>query len=108
MDQETTVVELKHLIAGFVKSRNWEQFHSAKNLAMSISIEAAELMEHFQWLDVEESKQFMKDHSFKTQVADELADVLIYCISFANQHEIDISEAIRTKMAKNEDRFPAK
>lgn len=108
MDQETTIVELKHLVKGFVKARNWEQFHSAKNLSMSISIEAAELMEHFQWLDVEESKQFMQDKTFKTNVADELADILIYCISFANQHDIDISDAIHKKMAQNEDRFPAK
>ncbi len=107
MDQETTLIELKHAVGAFVKARNWQGFHGAKNLSMSLAIEAAELMEHFQWLTGEEAARYMEDAAFKAQAAEELADVLIYALSFANQHGIDLSDAVRDKLAKNEDRFPA-
>lgn len=106
MDQETTLIELKHAVGAFVKARNWQAFHGAKNLSMSIAIEAAELMEHFQWLSAEEAARYMNDAAFKAQVAEELADVFIYSLSFANQHGIDLSDAVRAKLAKNETRFP--
>ena len=73
---------------------------------MSIAIEAAEIMEHFQWLTVEQSAEAMQDAAKRTAVADELADVLIYCLSFANSAGIDVSQAIQTKLARNEIRFP--
>lgn len=106
MDSQTTLAELKELVAGFVAARNWESYHRAKNLAMSISIEAAELMEHFQWRDNAEEQALMADPDKKAQVADELADVLIYALSFANQAGLDISEIVKAKMARNEKRFP--
>jgi len=106
MDQETTVGELKHAVSAFVKARSWQAFHDHKNLSMSIAIEAAELMEQFQWLTAEETGRYMKDAVFKANVAEELADVLIYCFSFANQADIDIDDAVRAKLEKNEGRFP--
>jgi len=90
----------------FVAARNWEQYHTPKNLAMAIGIEAAELMEHFQWLTVEESWQLIQDPNQRAEVADELADVIIYCLSFANQADIDMSDAVLAKMRRNEHRFP--
>jgi len=90
----------------FVAARSWEQYHTPKNLAMAIGIEAAELMEHFQWLTVEESWQLIQDPNQRAEVADELADVIIYCLSFANQADIDMSDAVLAKMRRNEQRFP--
>jgi NTP pyrophosphatase (non-canonical NTP hydrolase) len=107
MDDRTTVAELREAVQRFTSARQWERYHTPKNLAMGIAIEAAEIMEHFQWLTVEESKQHVLDRDVCAEVADELADVLIYCLSFANCAGIDVSEAIRTKLARNETRFPA-
>ena len=106
MDNQTTLSELKKLVADFVAARNWEGYHRAKNLAMSISIEAAELMEHFQWANDSEEQAVMADPAMKAQVADELADVLIYAISFANSTGLDMSDIVQKKMERNEIRFP--
>jgi dCTP diphosphatase len=105
-DQTTNVEELKTTVAKFVAARDWERYHSPKNLAMSISIEAAEIMEHFQWLTVEEADEAMADPKVREEVEEEVADVLIYCLSFANQTGIDVSEVIRKKLERNEGRFP--
>jgi dCTP diphosphatase len=105
-DAETTVADLRAAVQRFVAARQWEPYHSSKNLAMSIAIEAAEIMEHFQWLTQEESGALLHQPDAKAAIADELADVLIYCLSFANQADIDISTAIQTKLARNETRFP--
>jgi NTP pyrophosphatase (non-canonical NTP hydrolase) len=106
MDSHTTLAELREIMRAFVAARNWEQYHTPKNLAMAIGIEAAELMEHFQWLTVEESWQLIQDPNQRAEVADELADVIIYCLSFANQADIDMSDAVLAKMRRNEHRFP--
>ncbi len=106
MDNQTTIAELRETVQRFIAARHWERHHTPKNLAMSIAIEAAEIMEHFQWLTVEQSEHYVQDRNIRAEVADELADVLIYCLSFANYAGIDISEAIRTKLARNEKRFP--
>ena len=105
-DEQTTVGDLREAVRRFIAARNWEVYHTPKNLAMSIAIEAAEIMEHFQWGTVEEGKELVKDADKKAEVADELADVMIYCLSFANSAEIDVSEAILKKLARNESRFP--
>jgi len=107
MDSQTTVAALKQAVNEFITARDWQCYHTPKNLAMSIAIEAAEIMEHFQWRTVEESARLMTDEAARAQVADELADVLIYCLSFANQTGLDVSNAIRAKLARNEQRFPA-
>ena len=106
MDQVTTIGDLRAAVQQFVSARDWEQYHTVKNLAMSIAIEAAEIMEHFQWQGREESQQALADPAAHAEVADELADVLIYCLSFANSAQIDVSDAIYKKLARNEQRFP--
>ncbi len=107
LDTTVTVGVLKDAVARFVEARDWGQFHTPKNLAMSIAIEAAEIMEHFQWRSLDESAALMRDEAARTEVADELADVLIYCLSFANSSGIDVATAIQKKLARNELRFPA-
>jgi len=105
-DKETRVGELREAVQEFVSARNWEGYHNPKNLAMSIAIEAAEIMEHFQWITIDEGRALMAEEEARVEVADELADVMIYCLSFANATEIDVSEAILKKLARNEGRFP--
>jgi len=106
MDENTTLAELRSEVAEFVAARDWNRYHTPKNLAMSISIEAAEIMEHFQWLTIEQAVELGKDAGAKAEIAEELADVLIYCLSFANAMDIDVAAAIRAKRARNEGRFP--
>jgi dCTP diphosphatase len=106
-DIETTVADLRALVADFVEKRDWRQFHAPKNLAMSLAIEAAELMEHFQWISPEKSREIAAEPGELAQVSDELADVLCYALAMANQMDIDISTAIRVKMKKNEEKYPA-
>lgn len=108
MDTEVTVATLRQLVGRFVEERDWQRFHTPKNLAMSIAIETAELMEHFQWLSVEESIALVQDETARAMIAEELADLLIYSLSFANSTGIDISDAIIHKMNWNQTRFPAK
>lgn len=106
MDNKTLISELKSEVKEFVRSRDWTKQHNAKNLALSISIEAAELLEHFQWDNQKDVDSQLLDANKKNAVSAELADVIIYCLSFANHNDIDISEAIRRKMEINHDRFP--
>ena len=106
MDNTTTIADLKELVRRFTTARDWEKYHASKNLAMSIAIEAAELMEHFQWQENGEGQLLLKDPARKAEIGDELADILIYCFSFAMQAELDISEIVGAKMEKNESRFP--
>jgi NTP pyrophosphatase (non-canonical NTP hydrolase) len=90
----------------FVAARRWECFHSPKNLAMSLAIEAAELMEHFQWQDVQESRQVISDEAKLAAVGEELADVISYALALANVLELDVSETLHAKIAKNGIKYP--
>ena len=104
--KDITLEQLKREIADFVKKINWEQFHSPKNLSMSIAIEAAELMEKFQWLNIRESKELLKNTKEKKAVEDELADIAIYIIDFCNLFHINMGKIIRDKLRKNRTRYP--
>ena len=99
-DERTTVAELRQLVEKFVNERDWERFHSPKNLAMSAAIEAAELMEHFQWISMQDSRDVVKDPEKTAEIGEELADVLSYCLALANQLGIDISDTVTRKMEK--------
>ncbi len=106
-DSSTTVAELCELVDQFVRKRDWRQFHSPKNLAMALAIEAAELMEHFQWLEVSASREVSRDAEKLTAVAEELSDVLAYTLAMANSLGIDLSDSLRAKMVKNALKYPA-
>lgn len=103
-DQDTTLQELKERMAQFVQERDWGQFHTPKNLSMSIAIEAAELMEHFQWLTVEESTNLNVEAL--ADIGEELADIVIYSLSLANVLGLDLSATVLAKMAKNIRKYP--
>lgn len=106
-DATTTVAALRQHIARFIAERDWEQFHDPKNLAMSIAIETAELMEHFQWLRSDEIGSFLNDEEARGEVREELADIFAYAISLANRLDIDITQALLDKMEKNARKYPA-
>ena len=105
MDNSTTISELKNLVEQFVKERDWEQFHSPKNLSMAIAVEAAELMDLFKWHTPDESIQKMSEEP--GPAVEEIADVVIYCLAFANRNNIDVSEAIQNKLLMNNQKYPA-
>lgn len=106
-DSQTTVAALRRLVNEFVDQRDWHQFHSPKNLAMSMAIESAELMEHFQWLSVEQSRALAAQPERLAAVGEELADVLCYALAMANELGLDLSTAIHRKMDKNRLKYPA-
>src|SRR4051812_48686444 len=105
-DGNTTVTELKARVLAFVRERDWEQFHSPKNLSMALAAEAGELMEHFLWATAEQSNATAADPARRGKIADELADVVIYALEFANITGLDVAAAIESKMAADAKKYP--
>jgi len=99
-DAQTTLQELRAEVQQFNSDRDWHQFHTPKNLAVSIAVEAAELLEHFQWADEPPAER-------RPQVAEELADVLIYCLTMADALKIDLSQTVHQKLVRNAAKYPA-
>lgn len=96
--------DLKQRLRDFATARDWEQFHTPKNLAMALVAEAAEVVEHFQWLTAAESRAL--DPAKRAEVALELADVLLYLLMLADRLDVDLADAARRKIGLNEQRFP--
>ena len=105
-DQNTTVGDLRRAVQTFVDERDWRQFHTPKNLAMSLAIEAAELMEHFQWIDVAKSVARGRDPACREEIAEEIADVCCYLLSLVSALDLDLSQAVRAKLVKNARKYP--
>jgi len=105
-DSQTTVAELKRKILDFARERDWEQFHAPKNLSMALAAEAGELMEHFLWDSPEKSKLVVQDPNKRVKISEELADVIIYALEFANMAQIDVAAAIENKMQLNAKKYP--
>jgi dCTP diphosphatase len=103
-DMDTTVATLKLWTDQFAFERNWENFHTPKNLSMSVAIEAAELMEHFQW--AESIPQRNLSELELAAVAEEVVDVLSYLLRLASVLELDLTKTLRLKMAKNALKYP--
>ena len=105
-DAETTIGEIKARVLAFAREREWEQFHAPKNLSMALAAEAGELMEHFLWTTHDASHDVVKDEKKRSKIEEELADVVIYGIQFANVAGIDLAAAIERKMAANAAKYP--
>jgi len=104
---ENDSINLKDLytkLIKFRKDRDWEQFHNPKNLAISISLEASELLENFQWQNLEESIKSAQEN--KDKISEEVADLLIYIFYLCNDLDIDFLEAIENKIATNDKKYP--
>lgn len=106
-DADTTLGVLREAVADFVNRRDWQPFHTPKNLSMSIAIEAAELMEHFQWLTPQEARDATHDPVERAGIGEELADIFIYCFSLANALDMDVTSAVLGKLQTNDLRYPA-
>lgn len=98
------IAELQAKLRDFAAERDWEQFHSPRNLAAALSVEAAELLEHFQWLGDQESRTLAAEK--RRQVAEEVADVLLYLLQLADKLDIDPIEAARNKLQANAVKYP--
>ena len=96
---------LRQRLRAFVQARDWDQFHSPKNLAMALVVEAAELVEQFQWLTPEESAAPAPER--KAAIAAEMADVLVYLVRLADKLDVDLLDAVSAKMTQNEAKYPA-
>ncbi len=101
------LTELRRRLAEFAAARDWQPYHTPKNLAAALSVEAAELLEIFQWLTPEESARVMGDPDTAHRVTDEVADVLAYLLQFCEVLGVDPLAALAAKIERNEGRFPA-
>jgi dCTP diphosphatase len=103
-DSPSELAALRERLRAFAAARDWDTFHSPKNLAMALIAEAAEIVEHFQWLT--EAQSAALPPAKKAEVADELADVLIYLVRLADKLDVDLVAAADAKMIRNEAKYP--
>ncbi|CDG85347.1 nucleotide pyrophosphohydrolase [Janthinobacterium agaricidamnosum] len=99
-----SLIELRDLIRQFSSERDWQQFHTPKNLAMALSVEVAELVEHYQWLPTGAEHEL--DEQKRTGIRHEIADVLVYLIQLADKNQVDLRSAVLEKMELNRTKYP--
>ena len=104
MPDTDSLRDLAQRLEAFAAERHWQPFHSPKNLASALSVEAAELLEHFQWLTEDQSRQLPADK--KQAVAFEMADVLLYLVQLSSALEVDLLDTARRKMVLNAEKYP--
>lgn len=102
---QTNIEDLRSALRDFAAERDWDQFHSPKNLATALAVEAAEILEHFQWLTEQQSRALAGPK--RDEVAEELADVLLYLVRLADKLDIDLMAAASSKLLKNAAKYPA-
>lgn len=106
MDNEATVTQLKEKVKLFCEARDWDQFHNAKELAIALIIESAELLEPFRWKTPSEVDALFNNTEKRTHIGEEMADVLFFLLRLAQKYNIDLSDAIDNKINKNNMRYP--
>lgn len=106
-DNKATIQQLKNAIDKFVKDRNWDEFQNIRSLAISLSLESNELLDHFQWLSDKEVADFEENKESIDEIKEELADILSYILIAANRLNIDISSTFLKKLEKNSKKYPA-
>jgi NTP pyrophosphatase (non-canonical NTP hydrolase) len=105
-DSKTTVSELKYAVQRFSEARDWDQFHSPKELAIGASTEAAELLEIFRFKTEKQMEEILKDEKQRERIGEELADVLVFLVRFAQMYGFDLSRSTESKLKKNESKYP--
>lgn len=105
MDKKTTIEELKEMVKEFCEARDWNQFHNPKDLAIGISTEANELLQIFRFKSEEDMRQLMSSER-KDEIEEELADVFYFVLRFAQMNNIDLSQAVKNKIDKNNKKYP--
>jgi len=106
-DNETSVATLRTAVRNFIRERSWEKYHNPKNVAESICIEGAELLQLFQWTTLEQSEELKRDKEKMRKIKEELSDVVIYCLSMANSIDIDLSDSVLEKLELDKQKYPA-
>ncbi|MFZ2540144.1 MAG: nucleotide pyrophosphohydrolase [Gallionella sp.] len=104
MPDPSDLLILRDKLRAFSEARDWDKFHSPKNLSMALLVEVAELMEHFQWLTEAQSDHIAMEE--KSAIADELADILLYLVRLADKLEVDLPQAALHKLEKNAAKYP--
>jgi len=105
-DRKTSIYQLRQLIQDFADERDWRKYHNPKDLAISIAIEAAELMELFQWVSERKVEKVLEDAERFTRLEEELADIIILCFNLANVLDVDVAKAVTKKVEKNRAKYP--
>ena len=103
---DTPVSDLQRKVASFVHERNWEKFHTPKDLALSIVVESAELLELFQWKNNSEIQGLLKDTKYRKKIEEEMADIMIYILVLSNTLDTDLAKVVLQKIQTNRDRYP--
>lgn len=106
MDSTTNIQELKDKIRKFCESRDWDQFHGAKDLTIGIVTEASELLEHFRFKSEDEIRVMFSSSDKKDKLSEEMADIFYFLLRLAQKYNIDLSDSLNKKMVKNEQRYP--
>ncbi|MGW1728149.1 nucleotide pyrophosphohydrolase [Streptomyces sp. NPDC002306] len=101
-----TIRDLQAALAHFTRERDWEQFHTPKNLTMALARESGELLEIFQWLTPQQSTQIMQDDAHALQVREEMADILAYLVRLADVLDVDLEQALAQKIEANGRKYP--
>ena len=107
--EKINVEEIKTYLREFSKDRDWDQYHTPKNLACALSVEASELLEIFQWMNQEEENNLVLDNSNENRkkIEDEMSDILTYLIRLSDILKIDLSSSMKRKFQENEEKYPA-
>jgi NTP pyrophosphatase (non-canonical NTP hydrolase) len=105
-DSETTIRQLKQTVKEYCEERDWDQYHNPKDLAIGAITEAAELLEHFRFKSEKEMDKMLADQKKKGEISDEMSDVLMFIIRFAQKYDIDIAESFQRKMDQNTKKYP--
>ncbi|MDD0851613.1 nucleotide pyrophosphohydrolase [Halobacteriovorax sp. GB3] len=100
------VEKLNSVVSNFIEERDWDQFHSIKNLSMALSVETSELVEIFQWLKEEDSNNVKNDPKLKAKVEEEISDIFIYLMRIAIKSGVDIESSVLSKIEKNSEKYP--
>jgi len=100
------ILALQRQLRDFAAARDWQPYHAPKNLAMALMVEAAELLELFQWLTLEESHTLAHNAASKERLSDEMADVLLYLLQLADHTGVDLEQAVAAKLVKNARKYP--
>src|SRR5215472_5482568 len=106
MDRDVTLESIKKQVSEFRDARDWLRYDTPRSLAISISVEAAELLEHFQWKNDDQMREVLDNPTKRQEISNELADVLIYCLGFADVLQLDISEVVAHKLKMNVEKYP--
>jgi NTP pyrophosphatase (non-canonical NTP hydrolase) len=108
MDKDISIADLKKRVQQFCEDRDWDQFHGAKDLAIGVITEAAELLEHFRFLSDEQIRQLLSSPIKRKEIEAELADILFFVLRFAQRFDIDLYRALQAKLKKNALKYPIK